>query len=217
MVDASRIVQPELLDELPQDSPAAIDSRRDLRVINRMLGSSAWFSQVLRERICHGERVLEIGAGSGELGKALRHIATDVAGLDLCRRPINWPAHAAWFETDIFDFERWADYPIVIGNLFFHHLDHARLALLGVALNKYARVIIASEPRRTRRTVRLFALLCFFIRAHQVTRYDGRVSINAGFRYDELPRLLYLDPTVWNWKVHETWTGSCRMVAERRA
>lgn len=216
MVRTSRVVLPELLDELPQDSPAAINSRRDLRVINHMLGSSAWFSQVLSNKYRQREQVLEIGAGTGELGQALRHITPDLAGLDLCRRPIKWPTHAAWFETDIFDFERWSKYPIVIGNLFFHHLDRARLAHLGQVLNKYARLIVASEPLRTRRTVRLFELFCFLIRAHQVTRYDGRVSIDGGFRHDELPRLLCLDPAIWNWSVHETWTGSCRMVAERR-
>ena len=217
MVHAARVVQPELLDELPQDSPAAINSRRDLRIINRVLGSSDWFRQVLLARYRLGEKVLEIGAGSGEMGQALRHITPDLAGLDLVRRPIDWPADAGWFETDVFAFERWADYPIVIGNLFFHHFDRAGLAQLGAGLNAHVRVIIASDPRRTRRTSRLFTLLCFLIRAHQVTRYDGRVSIDGGFRHDELPRLLGLDPAVWSWEVHETWTGSCRMVAERRS
>jgi hypothetical protein len=217
MVHALRVVLPELLDELPQDSPAAINSRRDLRIINRVLGSSAWFRQVLHGRYRSGERVLEIGAGTGELGMVLHRIAPDLAGLDLGRRPIDWPPDAGWFETDVFAFERWADYPIVIGNLFFHHFDRAGLAQLGAVLNEHARVIVASDPLRTLRTARLFSLLCFFIRAHQVTRYDGRVSIDGGFRLDELPRMLRLDPEVWSWRVHETWIGSCRMVAERRS
>jgi hypothetical protein len=55
------------------------------------------------------------------------------------------------------------------------------------------------------------------IRAHQVTRHDGRVSIAAGFRHDELPRLLHLDPAVWTWRVQETLLGACRLVAKRRA
>lgn len=216
MVHASRVVLPELLDELPQDSPAAINSRRDLRIINRLLGSNAWFTHVLRRRYLPGDKVLEIGAGTGELGQALHHFVPAVAGLDFARRPIDWPPDASWFETDVFAFERWAEFPIVIGNLFFHHFDRVGLAQLGEVLSTHARVIVASDPLRTRRTARLFSLLCLLIRAHQVTRYDGGVSIDGGFRADELPRLLCLDPRIWDWRVRETWTGSCRMVAERR-
>ncbi len=216
MVGVSRVVWPELLDELPQDSPAALNSRRDLRIINRLIGSKRWFRQVLRERIRLGEGVLEIGAGSGELGQFLHQVAPDLAGLDRARRPVNWPSPATWFETDVFAFSRWAKYPIVIGNLFFHHFDRAGLAQLGMKLNEHARVIVASEPLRRHRTVRLFSLLCPLIQAHPVTRYDGRVSIAAGFRHEELPQLLGLDPDIWDWQVNETGTGSYRMVAERR-
>ena len=216
MVSASRVVWPELLDELPQDSPAALNSRRDLRIINRLIGSKAWFGRVLRWRYHRGESILEIGAGTGELGQALHRITPNCAGLDLGRRPIKWPLSAPWYEMDVFAFNGWTDYPIVIGNLFFHHFDRAGLAKIGVELNKHARVIVASEPLRMRRTVRLFSLLCPLMRAHPVTRYDGHVSIAGGFRHDELPHLLGLDLGVWSWQVHETWTGSYRMVAERR-
>jgi len=215
-VNTSRIVQPELLDELPQDSPAAHASRRDLKIINCLLGSNAWFVSKLREHGRIGERVLEIGAGTGELGQTLNTIVPKLAGLDLTRRPLDWPAQAPWYQTDVLEFNHWAEYPIVIGNLFFHHFNRTELAHLGARFGEHTRMIIANDPLRVRRTERLFSLLCPLIQAHPVTRYDGRLSIAAGFRYDELPRLLKLDPSVWNWRVHETWLGSCRMVAERR-
>lgn len=213
---ATRIVLPELLDELPQDSPAAHASRRDLKIINHLLGSNAWFVRTLQKRGQTGERVLEIGAGAGELGQTLNTIIPRLAGLDLVRRPVDWPAQAAWFETSVLEFTRWIEYPIVIGNLFFHHFDHVELAHLGARLGEHAQMIIANDPLRRRRTERLFSLLCPLIRAHPVTRYDGRVSIAAGFRHDELPSLLKLDPAIWSWRVHETWLGACRFVAERR-
>jgi len=215
-LEISRLVRPEILDGLSQDSSAAQASRRDLRIINRLLGSQAWFKDVLRDSRQTGESVLEIGAGTGELGRALSAIVPDLAGLDLGRRPIAWPPQAPWFETDVLDFTDWADYPIVIGNLFFHHFDRARLAHLGARLNEHARVIIASDPLRVRRTTTLFSLLCPLIAAHPVTRHDGLVSITAGFRHDELPQLLQLDPSIWRWWVQETWLGSCRLVAEKR-
>ena len=216
-MNISRTVQPEILDALPQDSCAAKCSRRDLRVINCLLGSAAWFRRVLRKHVRSDERVLEIGAGTGELGRAISPLGFGQAGLDLCRCPADWPQQAVWFETDVLDFTDWGDYPIVIGNLFFHHFDHAALEQLGSSLNENARVIVASEPLRMQRTVRLFNLICPLVRAHPVTRYDGRVSIAAGFRYNELPHLLRLNSAVWSWRVQESWLGNYRLVAERNS
>jgi len=216
-VNISRIVLPEILDALPQDSCAARCSRRDLRVINRLLGSAAWFRRVLQKYVRSDRRVLEVGAGTGELGLAISSLGLGLAGLDLCRRPASWPYRATWFETDVLDFTGWGDYPIVIGNLFFHHFGRAALEQLGFSLNEHARVIVASEPLRVQRTGRLFNLICPLIRAHPVTQYDGRVSIAAGFRHDELPHLLRLNPAVWSWRVQETWLGNYRLVAERRS
>ena len=215
--NAPRVVLPELLDELPQDSLAARASRRDLRMINLLLGSTAWFKKTLLELYRPGEYVLEIGAGTGELGRALHAVVPNVAGLDLCGRPPDWPKPTAWFQANVLEFAEWAAYPVVISNLFFHHFDRVGLAQLGAKLNEHARVIVASDPLRGRRTGRLFSLLCPLIRAHPVTRYDGRVSIAAGFRQEELPRLLQLDPSVWSWRVQENWLCSCRLVAVRRA
>ena len=190
-------------------------SRRDLRIINRLLGSTVWFRQNIRALHRAGENVLEIGAGTGELGRALNAVTPGLAGLDLCRCPIDWPRSALWFETDVLKFDRWADYPVVISNLFFHHFNSTQLAQIGANISRHAKVLIASDPLRVRRTELLFRLLCTLIRAHPVTQYDGRVSIAAGFRHDELPRLLQLDRSVWSWRVQETWLGSCRLVAER--
>jgi len=215
--DSPRCVRPEILDRLPHDSPAAHASRRDLRLINRLQGNPGWFRHALRGHYRAHEYVLELGAGTGELGQTLQSHRINIAGLDLGHRPSQWPARSPWFETDVLKFRHWVDYPIVIGNLFFHHFDRDQLATLGGHLNERARLIITSDPLRVSRTSTLFGLLCPLIRAHQVTRHDGRVSIAAGFRHDELPRLLQLDPTVWRWRVQETWLGSSRLVAERRA
>lgn len=212
----SRLVGAEILDGLPHDSPAARASRRDLRTLNGLMGSHAWFDRVLRRHLRAHENILEVGAGTGDLGRSLRAVAPGIAGLDLIRRPVAWPPTASWFEIDVFAFAGWAGFPVVIGNLFFHHFRGEQLARLGARLH-HARVIVASEPLRLNRTARLFSLLCPIIGAHPVTRHDGRVSIAAGFRDDELPRLLGLDPTIWNWRVAATWRGASRLVAVRRS
>ena len=212
----SRCVQPEILDGLAQDSPAARASRRDLHQINRLMDNAAWFGRVLCERRRAFEEILELGAGTGELGRALGARGLEPAGLDLCNRPSGWPPAMRWFQTDVLAFTAWAGFPVVIGNLFFHHFNREQLADIGVQLGLHARLIVASEPVRRQRTQWLFSLACRLIRAHPVTRHDGRVSIAAGFSGDELPRLLLLDPALWTWRVRETWRGASRLVAERR-
>ena len=216
-MNATRLVQPELLDSLPHDAPSACRSRRDLRMINHLLGSHDWFRRALKPRLQGGEGLLEIGSGDGALGCALMHAGFgSVAGIDLAARPPFWPERARWFQTSVFQFEDWAAHPVVIGNLVFHHFKDDELAVLGDHLNRHARLVVASEPLRTRRSARLFSALCPLIGADPVTRHDGRVSIEAGFRRDELPGLLRLDTRRWSWRVEETWLGACRLVAERR-
>ncbi len=218
-MNATRLVRPEILDSLPDDEPAAQRSRRDLQVINRLLGSERWFRRTLAERVRPGGRLLEIGAGDGILGRRLMKAGLGtVAGLDLVGRPRFWPEWAPWFQTSVFHFDAWSDHPVVIGNLVFHHFRDEELARLGGQLNLHARLIVANEPLRTPRAARLFSALCPLIRADSVTRHDGKVSIAAGFRDDELAVLLGLDAKIWTWRVEKTVLGAaCRLIAERRS
>ncbi len=216
-MNVTRLVRPELLDSLPDDAPSARRSRRDLRMINRLLGNESWFRRTLGPRLRRGERLLEIGAGDGTLGRSLMDaVPGPMAGIDLARRPQLWPERAQWFQASVFHFAEWSGHPVIIGNLVFHHFHDHELAALGAQLNRHARLIVASEPLRTRRAARLFSALCPLIQADPVTRHDGHVSIEAGFRGDELPSLLGLDAKAWSWRVDETWLGASRLVAERR-
>lgn len=211
-----RRLQPELLDSLPDGSPAARHSRRDLRVLNRLLGSRRWFERGLKRLLHPGERVLELGAGGGEIGAGLQARGFPVDGLDRCGRPAAWDARYRWHRTDLFAFEAWSDYPVVIANLFLHHLDAPQLRWLGERLSSHARVVLTSEPLRCRLTGGLFALVCPLIGAHPVTRHDGRVSITAGFRHGELAESLGIGRDVWRWRTAHTVSGSCRFLAEKR-
>jgi 2-polyprenyl-3-methyl-5-hydroxy-6-metoxy-1,4-benzoquinol methylase len=210
-----RIHQPEILDWLPDGSPAARSSRHDLRLLNRFLRSAAWFRRELLRRARPGERALEIGAGDGELGRVLAGNLFPPDGLDLCERPAAWPATRRWFRTDLFHFTDWADYPVVIANLVLHHFSADRLRQLGRRWRP-TRLILAQEPLRARRARGWFAVFCLLVGAHPVTRHDGRISIASGFVGDELPQQLGLDPAQWRWQVGTTLTGCYRFIAERK-
>lgn len=211
-----RTLKPELLDALPPENLDAIHSRRDLRRFNRAMGNPAWFRDTLPQLIQPHERVLELGAGTGELREFLpdsRHLRWD--GLDLAPRPPQWPRTDQWHQLDVRKFAGWADYPVVIANLFFHHLDDQDLAVLGQQLRQHARVLICSEPARGRRWQWLFRAVCLCVGANHVSRHDGHVSIAAGFRGDELSRIFGVNSTPWRCQLSVSPRGVYRMVAIR--
>lgn len=212
-----RTLQPELLDSLSPEHPAALHSRRDLRLTNRLLGTHAWFARHLPPLIQPGERALELGAGTGELLLALRDRGQLADGLDLWPRPTSLPPALRWHRADLLTFDSFHDYRVIFGNLIFHQFSPNDLARLGQQLSDSARVIVASEPARRRVSQWLFAIFGRILRANYVTLHDARISIAAGFRDDELPRALDLDPTRWSWRCTTSWLGAYRMIAIRHA
>src|SRR5208283_4278738 len=63
-----RIIEPELLDELPSDDPRAAGSRRDLRRLNTWMRNHAIMADALQTD-ANGQtpkRIVELGAGDGD-------------------------------------------------------------------------------------------------------------------------------------------------------
>lgn len=206
----NRTVSPELLDSLPAESAAARHSRRDLRWFNRLLGNNRWWRSVLPRFTSH-QTGLEIGAGDGALAQI-----HGLHGLDLQAQPEGWPTTFDWHQTDVLIFEHWEKYPVIVSNLFLHHLSEDQLKELGSRWNESAQVVLACEPWRARGFRSGFALVCWLVRAHAVSRHDGRVSVEAGFRGTELPALLELDPNRWRWEISYSVFGMYRLIAQRR-
>lgn len=215
-VPVLRHLQPELLDSLPVDHPDALHSRRDLVLINRLMGNARWFRASLAAHLRPGERVLELGAGTGELAQNLRALGPLIDGIDRVPLPQGWPASARWHQADIEQFTGWNDYPVVMGNLILHHFSEDSLRTLGAALTGHARLLIFNEPARRRYLQRVWAMAAPLAGANPVTQHDGYVSIGAGFCADELPHSLGLDPLRWDWRVTTTWLGAYRLIAQRR-
>jgi len=211
-----RRLVPELLDSLPPDHPDALHNRRDLRLINALMGNTRWFVQTLPSRVTPGEGVLEIGAGIGELAKALDRQGLRPHALDRWPAPHDWPAGRTWFQTDLETFAQWDCHPVVIGNMILHQFPDTTLRNLGAHLDAHARLLMFCEPVRRRFSQHLYAAVVPLIRANHVSRHDGHVSIEAGFLDHELPAKLGLSPARWQWEIRTTFFGAYRMIAQRR-
>lgn len=212
-----RVLQPELLDSLPHDHPDALHNRRDLRLINGIAGNHRWLARTLARLLQPGEVALEIGAGTGELGARFARCGLAVDGLDVCPRPAAWPAERDWHRADLRAFDGYPRYAAVIGNLIFHQFSAVELTELGQKLRLGARVIVACEPERRRVWQILFRTVAPLMRANHVSRHDAHVSIAAGFRGDELARILGLEGADWDIRWTNTLLGMNRLIAVRRS
>lgn len=220
MQSVIRVLQPEILDRLPADHPDAVESRRDLRLINRIMGNWRWFQRELETRIQPADRLLELGAGAGDLGRRLarrcpRITGTPYSGLDLTPRPRHWPESWQWHQCDLTRFRDGNAHTVLLANLVLHHFDPPTLAGIGETLTGKIRLILASEPaRRPIHQWQLRALWPFGI--NRITRHDAHVSVAAGFVGDELGRFLGLDSREWTVSARTTPLGAYRFLAERR-
>jgi hypothetical protein len=215
-----RIIEPELLDELPPGDPRAVRSRRDLRRVNAWMRNHAIMVRALQAGLngLAPKQITELGAGDGHFllrvakKMAPRHPNVSVTLLD--RQRIVLPAtiasflslgwHAEAIVADVFDWPQVsAATEIVIANLFLHHFDDARLADLFRMIAGRARLFIAIEPQRAR-WPRFCSRLLWMIGCSPVTRHDAAVSIRAGFLNTELSTMW---PAGGNWQLTEQHAG----------
>ena len=213
-----RTIEPEWLDALAPRDPRAMRSRRDLRRINALMMNGTLVARELR-RVFRGRpprTIVEIGAGDGtfmlrvaeKLSSQWR--AMDVVLLDrqslvslaTSERlgSIGWKAHAV--AADVFAWLAQPTAPIfdlIVANLFLHHFDAARLAVLLALVAMRTRVLIACEPRRSGRAL-LGSHLLGAVGCNDVSRHDAVVSVRAGFRNQELSGLW---PAAGAWTLRE--------------
>ncbi|MDB4438396.1 class I SAM-dependent methyltransferase [bacterium] len=196
-----RTVVPEILDSLPGGDPDALRSRRDLRLINFLMGNERW---IMKQD--HRGGVIELGAGEGQLTRKLAERG-EVVGLDFQDRPDD--LNVCWEAGDLFEKLPGVVGETVVANLILHHFEDDQLARLG-KLIRDRRFLIAVEPWRSRISLAEGYSLWPFI--NHVTKHDMMVSIRAGFRKGELREMLDLGAG-WEWKEEVSLLGGLRVLA----
>ena len=220
-----RVVEPELLDNLPPADPQAVGSRADLRRLNLLMGHAGILSRALRQQLAETSfrarplRLVELGAGDGTLLLQVARrwsvlgVAAEVTLLDRqnlvsveTRRAfaaLNWSVECV--ATDVL---AWLEQPsptvdLMITNLFLHHFQEKKLATLLRLAAAGTRLFIACEPRRSPHAPGACQWL-WLIGCNAVTRHDAAVSVRAGFAGREVSALW---PATGNWALKERPAG----------
>lgn len=219
--DLTRCVEPETLDNLPEDDPRAIRSRRDLQRVNKFMGNVAILDSLLIRSLKRPpSQMAELGAGDGSLLLRLANRrAREWRKVTLCladRQDLVADSTRAAFgklgwtlRTATMDVFEWLDvkdhprYDVIIANLFVHHFEALALSRLFQSVAQMTDCFVACEPRRTR-TALIGSHLVGFLGANDVTRRDAVLSVRAGFRDGELTAHW---PDHGEWQLSETRAG----------
>ena len=221
----ARVVEPEILDGLPVETPAARASRSDLVRVNRLMGHANLIRRALPHHITC---VIDLGAGDGTLLlSAAQNQPTNVKRVILVdRQRVVTEATLDQFrhlnievEVVVADVFQWLQQPradqltAVTANLFLHHFETPALKKLLALAAASCDVFIACEPRRGAWPA-LAASLLGLIGCNRVTRRDARVSVRAGFSGSELTAL-WPDADAWRSKERAAGLFSHLFVANR--
>jgi hypothetical protein len=238
-----RVLGAEVLDDLPQNDPRAMRSRRDLRRVHRAMGTRKIILQQLRAmKLARLEveplHVLEIGAGDGSLmlgvAQDLDSAWPKVALTLLDRQALLMPATVASYRevgwtavaevADVLDWAAHASRPLppgarrwdlIVANLFLHHFEGESLANLLQAIARQGDRLLACEPRRGWPAL-AGSHLSGLIGANAVTREDAVLSVHAGFTGQELSALWPADHQAWRIREQAVGLFSHCFCAERR-
>ena len=207
-----RIVEPEILDGLPADDPEARRSRRDLRLLNALMGNERWLArQVAAHPEAAARGVVEAGAGAGSLAARLVE-RFPVKAVDLAPRPLGMPQSVEWLAGDLFSLMDEVGGGLLVANLFVHHFDGSLLERFGEWARGFE-VVCLCEPWRSGLAHGLGRFMHPWL--NRVTRHDMHASIRGGFLKGEMPRLLGLDGGGWEWRESIDLRGALRLVARR--
>ena len=199
----TRVLEPELLDELPANDARAIHSRRDLRRINALMGNARYMARFI-EQFLPGRRelrVAEIGAGDGNISLKLARVLPINELILVDRNPTEPTSKDGLVirveRSEVFDWLKNAPHvDVIVANLFLHHFQDEALRDLLALCAARCDCFVAGEPRRNAFAVWL-AKRVGWIGGNEITRHDAVISVRAGFTDNELTSLWPKNADYW--------------------
>ena len=191
---SGRILRPELLESAA--STLADRNLRDLARINRWFGGHRALLDVLNDLAQPGKQfsVLDVGAGSGDMGKCIRRhfrnatvVSLDHRSFHLRNAPGPRVAADAFqlpFLPNAFDF--------VFCSSFLHHFPDPQAIELIAELRRFARnALIVLDLERHPLAYHFLPMTSKLFAWGAITVHDGPASVAAGFHPKELAHLAH--------------------------
>ena len=220
-----RIIQPEVLDGLPADHPAALASRKDLRIINRLMNHASFLDRstrwIQKKAKKSPVRIAELGSGDGSLTCRILlrwgKVADGSRIIFVDQSPCLETNHAeqlaklGWtVDNQVMDVFEWADkapnkIDWCFASLFLHHFTFEEIGRLFSQLAIKTKAFACLEPRRDWKGL-LAAKALWCIRCHPVTLNDACISVRAGFLNKELSQIWFQNTAI-SWDTEERSAG----------
>lgn len=191
-MSSERVVIPELLDHAsPQ---VARDNLTDLVRINRYFGGHAILRRIIGELVKPEDSfsLLDVGAASGDMGAALRRKYPRAAVTALDRKQVHLEkAGNPKIVGDAFLLPFPArSYDFVFSSLFLHHFSDDQVVELFRGFKSVARrAVLAIDLERGPLAYYFIPATRWLLGWHDISMYDGPVSVRASFKKNELASL----------------------------
>jgi len=191
-VARERLILPEKLDHAP---PAeALANLEDLVRINRYFGAYGILRGMMRSVARPDERfsVLDVGAASGDMGAALRRSYPRARVVALDHREVHLTAAAPpKLAADAFRLPFGpASFDFVFSSLFLHHFSNEQVVELLASFRSLARrAVLIIDLDRGPFAYHFLPMTRWLFRWRSITLNDGPISVQAGFKKNELAAL----------------------------
>jgi 2-polyprenyl-3-methyl-5-hydroxy-6-metoxy-1,4-benzoquinol methylase len=210
---SSRRHEAELMDDPCSDPEGLRRTLRQFPLLNHLVSRSRYLLNRyvladIRRRGVKTVRMLDVGAGGGDIARYLVRAAKGVAGavvhVDCCEADPRVAAYArracvgyptiSILERSVFDLSG-APYDYVFSNHFLHHLSDTELAeFLAVSRRLCSGTLLCNDLERSRLSYTAYRAAAPLLLRRSFAAYDGALSIRRGFLRHELEEVLRRSP-----------------------
>ncbi len=225
-----RSTEPELMDDLSLSSEALMEALQDISRVNRLLGGNhitlaATYQLIQKYAKQQHVTIVDVGCGDGtqlrELAVFLRKkkVHFSLVGIDINEKSLtigrslskDFP-EISFKNHDVLTLTKDA-FPcdIIVTTLTLHHFTDQEIPKFMKQFYELSRLgIVVNDLQRSRLAYMLFRVFSFFFIKSPVAKNDGLVSIQRGFKKQELQQfsksLSFKNYSVtWKWAFRYLW------------